>query len=79
MVPWNERGKIMRRLATDYNDMRVETLEGIKLLVEGGWVLINPSSDEPVFQIVAESTSSQSAADILRDFQSKVSEIANAS
>ncbi len=78
MVPWNERGRIMRRLATDYNDVRVETLEGIKLLVEGGWVLINPSSDEPVFEIVAESTDTQSSAEILRDFQNRVSEIANA-
>ncbi|MHB8567032.1 MAG: sugar phosphate nucleotidyltransferase [Nitrososphaerales archaeon] len=77
MVPWNERGRIMRRLATDYNDTRVETLEGIKLLVDGGWVLINPSSDEPVFEITAESSSAKDATALLRDFQSKVSEIAN--
>ncbi len=79
LVPWNERGRIMRRLATDYTDSRVETLEGIKLLVDGGWVLINPSSDEPVFEIVAESTNAQIASNILRDFQTKVSEIVNTS
>jgi mannose-1-phosphate guanylyltransferase / phosphomannomutase len=79
LVPWNERGRIMRRLATDYPDSRVETLEGIKLLVNGGWVLINPSSDEPVFEIVAESTNAQVATNILREFQTKVSEIVNAS
>lgn len=79
IVPWNERGRIMRRLATDYPESRVETLEGIKLLVNGGWVLINPSSDEPVFEIVAESTDSDTATDILREFQNKVSEIVNTS
>ena len=78
MVPWNERGRIMRRLATDYPDSRVETLEGIKLLVNDGWVLINPSSDEPVFEIVAESTNAAIATNILREFQTKVSEIVNA-
>ena len=78
LVPWNERGRIMRRLATDYPDSRVETLEGIKLLVNGGWVLINPSSDEPVFEIVAESTNAQVATNILREFQNKVSEIVGA-
>ncbi len=78
LVPWNERGRIMRRLATDYPDSRVETLEGIKLMVSGGWVLINPSSDEPVFEIVAESTNAQVATSILREFQNKVSEIVNA-
>jgi mannose-1-phosphate guanylyltransferase/phosphomannomutase len=79
LVPWNERGRIMRRLATDYPEARVETLEGIKLLVNGGWVLINPSSDEPVFEIVAESTSAQVATNILREFQDKVSEIVGTS
>ncbi|MGI0090758.1 MAG: sugar phosphate nucleotidyltransferase, partial [Nitrososphaerales archaeon] len=34
LVPWNERGRIMRRLAADYEEKRVETLEGIKVLVE---------------------------------------------
>ncbi len=76
MVPWNERGRIMRKLATDYNESRVETLEGIKVLVDDGWVLITPSSDEPIFEIVAESSSVQSSTNVLRDFQNKVMEIA---
>lgn len=79
LVPWNERGRIMRRLATDYPDSRVETLEGIKLLVDGGWVLINPSSDEPVFEITAESPNFQVATEILREFQNKLSEIVSSS
>jgi mannose-1-phosphate guanylyltransferase / phosphomannomutase len=78
-VPWNERGRIMRRLALDFGERRVESLEGIKLLVDSGWVLINPSTDEPVFEIVAESTNVQNAATILKDFQDKVSEIVNGS
>jgi mannose-1-phosphate guanylyltransferase/phosphomannomutase len=78
-VPWNERGRIMRKLALDFGDQRVESLEGIRLLVDGGWVLINPSTDEPVFEIVAESTNVQNAALILQDFQNKVSEIVNGS
>jgi len=75
MVPWNERGRIMRRLATDFVDKRVESLEGIKIMVESGWVLINPSTDEPVFEIIAESSNIQSATTILKDFESKVSDI----
>jgi len=78
-VPWNERGRIMRRLAMDFGEQRVESLEGIKLLVEGGWVLINPSTDEPVFEIFAESTNVQNASTILKDFQDKVSEIVSGS
>jgi len=79
LVPWNERGRIMRRLAMDFGEQKVESLEGIKLLVDGGWVLINPSTDEPVFEIVAESTNVQNAATILKDFQDKVSDIVNGS
>lgn len=79
LVPWNERGRIMRRLAMDFGEQRVESLEGIKLLVDGGWVLINPSTDEPVFEIVAESSNAQNAASILKNFQDKVSDIVNRS
>ena len=79
MVPWNERGRIMRRLATDYGEKRVETLEGIKILVDEGWVLINPSTDEPVFEIVAESVNAHSATTMLQEFQNRVSEIVNRS
>ncbi|MGA2876535.1 MAG: hypothetical protein ABSE82_13480, partial [Nitrososphaerales archaeon] len=78
-VPWNERGRIMKRLAFDYSEKRVETLEGIKLIVDNGWVLINPSTDDPVFEIVAESSSAQSATKLLQEFQTKVSEIVNGS
>ena len=76
-VPWNERGRIMRRLASDYSTERVETLEGIKLVIDDGWVLINPSTDDPVFEIVAESGNAQSASKLLQDFKTKVSEIVN--
>ncbi len=79
LVPWNERGRIMRKLAMDFGEQRVESLEGIKFLVDGGWVLINPSTDEPVFEIVAESTNVKLAATILKDFQDKVSDIVNGS
>ncbi len=79
MVPWNERGRIMRKLALDYNDKRVDTLEGIKVMVEDGWVLINPSSDEPIFEIVAESSDRESATEVLHDFQNRVMEISKSS
>jgi mannose-1-phosphate guanylyltransferase / phosphomannomutase len=79
LVPWNERGRIMRRLANDYAEKRVETLEGIKFLVNDGWVLINPSSDEPFFEITAESNNIQLATEILRDFQNRLTEIVNTS
>jgi mannose-1-phosphate guanylyltransferase/phosphomannomutase len=76
MVPWNERGRIMRKLAMDFGDKRVETLQGVKLLMDDGWVLINPSSDEPVFEIVAESTDVKKAIELLKEFQSRVSDLA---
>jgi mannose-1-phosphate guanylyltransferase/phosphomannomutase len=79
LVPWNERGRIMRRLAMDFGEKRVESLEGIKFLVDEGWVFINPSMDEPVFDIVAESSNIQSASSILKEFQNKVSDIVTGS
>jgi mannose-1-phosphate guanylyltransferase/phosphomannomutase len=77
VVPWNERGRIMRKLAMDFSENRVETLQGVKLLLDDGWVLVNPSPDEPVFEIFAESTDSNKAMALLDEFKSRVSDLAS--
>ncbi len=74
-VPWNERGKIMRKLASDYAAKRVETLEGIKLVMDEGWILINPSIDEPVFDITVESEDIAAANRLLETFRVNLSKV----
>lgn len=45
---------VLRELATMFKGRRVETIDGLKIFSEGGWVLIRPSGTEAIFRIFSE-------------------------
>jgi mannose-1-phosphate guanylyltransferase/phosphomannomutase len=53
--PWSAKGRVMRGLAEKFGgDPDAILTEGVKLNVEGGWVLMLPDPDNPVFYVYAE-------------------------
>jgi mannose-1-phosphate guanylyltransferase/phosphomannomutase len=74
-VPWEVRGRVLRRLTTEPEHERIDTPEGVKFLVNDGWVLITPSPDEPVLNIVAEATSLKKAHTLVREFQAWIQDL----
>ncbi len=65
--PWNQKGKIMRRLVEETNGSQVELIEGLKVYQPGGWALVLPDPEEPVCRVIGESSSEEKAAS-LADF-----------
>lgn len=59
--PWELKGTVMRRIINDNKDKRAELLDGIKLYLEDGWVLIIPDADTPAFKIISEGSSAIAA------------------
>ncbi|MDP1809361.1 MAG: sugar phosphate nucleotidyltransferase [Actinomycetota bacterium] len=51
---WEQKGLVMRRLIEEAKDKNVELIDGIKIYEDGGWALILPDPDEPIFRIYAE-------------------------
>lgn len=51
---WEQKGMVMRKLIERSKDMDVEMLDGVKVVEDGGWVLVVPDPDTPVFQVYAE-------------------------
>jgi mannose-1-phosphate guanylyltransferase/phosphomannomutase len=51
--PWEAKGKVMRRLLEDHAGRSVDLVDGIKVYVEGGFVLVRPDPDEPAYHVVA--------------------------
>ncbi len=49
--PWEQKGLVMRKLIERAKDKNVD---GIKFHEDGGWVLVLPDPDEPIFRIYAE-------------------------
>jgi mannose-1-phosphate guanylyltransferase / phosphomannomutase len=75
--PWEEKGKVMRLLIEETKGETVELLDGIKVFTEGGWTLILPDSDGPLFQVYAQGTTKQLAEELANVFADKIRDYQN--
>lgn len=66
--PWSEKGRVMRRLLENSDPARTLYLDGIKEYQEGGWVLVVPDDDEPVFRLYSEAASEGEAARLIQHY-----------
>lgn len=76
--PWDEKGKVMRKLIENSDPEHTLYLDGIKEHRDSGWALVVPDGDEPVFRLYSEGgTESEAAgliehyADLIRCYQDK--------
>jgi mannose-1-phosphate guanylyltransferase/phosphomannomutase len=59
--PWEYKGKVMRMLSEQYRERREEPIDGVKIDLGEEWVLVLPDADRPLFHVLAESRSRDSA------------------
>ncbi|MEX1358398.1 MAG: hypothetical protein WD981_07230, partial [Gaiellaceae bacterium] len=52
--PWALKGTVMRLLNERFADAQVDTLDGIKVFDERGWMQALPDADEPLLHLYAE-------------------------
>ena len=69
------KGKVMRQIIQESDNNSIETLEGVKIFKDGGWVLILPDAEQPVCRIKSESYSAEIAEELTSIYANKVSEI----
>jgi mannose-1-phosphate guanylyltransferase / phosphomannomutase len=51
--PWEAKGRVMRTLLDTHREHTVDMVDGIKVFVDSGFVLVRPDPDEPVYHIIA--------------------------
>jgi mannose-1-phosphate guanylyltransferase/phosphomannomutase len=59
--PWDRKGSVMRSLHDEARNGGLDTIDGIRIPQNGGWVLVLPDASEASVNIIAESTSDESA------------------
>jgi mannose-1-phosphate guanylyltransferase / phosphomannomutase len=77
--PWDRKGAVMRSLhdeATHGGNGKVETLDGIRLPRDGGWVLVLPDATEASVNIWAEGATDQQAAHYADEIAGRITAIA---
>jgi mannose-1-phosphate guanylyltransferase/phosphomannomutase len=72
---WNAKGKVIRKLIQENNGTRVDTLEGVKVYSDNGWVLVLPDAERPMCSVIGESVSTEFAEELTNIYARKVREI----
>ena len=71
-VSWDLRGRIMRNLIEEFRDRQIDTIDGLKVFYDDNWVLIHPSSEEPVINLFAEAPSKKVADNLIQEYSDKI-------
>ena len=72
---WNAKGKVIRKLIQEHSGSKIETLEGVKMYTDNGWVLVLPDNDKPVCNVIGEGMNAEFAEELTNIYVRKVREI----
>jgi len=70
--PLEQRGHIMRSLIEEFRDRQIDTIDGIKVFYDDTWILMHPSSEEPIINLYAEASSKEEANRVIQEYAEKI-------
>lgn len=74
-LSFSKRGNFLRSLMDTVKENVVDTMDGIKLLEERGWIHIHPRTHEPFVDLIAEADSEEDAKLLIRKYLSIVKSV----
>jgi mannose-1-phosphate guanylyltransferase/phosphomannomutase len=78
-VPWEYKGRVMRLLIEENRSDDVDLVDGLKINVDGGFVLVRPDPDLPAYQVVASVSDDSQARELVDVYLGKVKAAAHRS
>lgn len=72
VTPWEQKGLVMRTLVELSKDRRLELIDGVKIIHDGGWVLALPDPEEPVTHIWAEAADNAQARSLAQEYVRRI-------
>ncbi len=69
---WESKGRVMRVLLEEFRDHAIDLVDGIKIFVDGGFVLVRPDPDGPMYHIVASVADEESGRRLLDEYALRV-------
>jgi len=73
--PEDKKADVLLGIEQDSKGLKVDTTDGVKILLDDGWVIIRPSGTEPIFRIFSESRSASKAEELAEKYKKKVEEL----
>lgn len=75
-VPWEAKGRVIRKLIQDPPSSQLELLDGVKVYHQDGWALVLPDPDEPVCRVFSEGSTMEIAESLTDMYVKRINEIA---
>ena len=72
-----QKGTIMRVLVEEHRNKNHDLLDGLKIFLEDGWVLILPDSSKAAIHIYADGNTREFTQKMLKTYKQKIAEIVN--
>lgn len=69
---WRKKGQVMRNLITHTAEEDRQLVDGIRVMRDGGWVLIAPDREKDLFHIYSESRDRDMAHEYIKEFREKI-------
>jgi mannose-1-phosphate guanylyltransferase/phosphomannomutase len=66
--PWEAKGRVMRMIMERHLHEKVDLTDGVKVFVDGGWVLVVPDPDRPEYRIVASTQDGEWAERLVNEY-----------
>ncbi len=70
--PWDIKGRVMRTMMEKHLKDRVDLTDGVKVFVDGGWVLVAPDADRPEYHIIASTLDAVRSASLVEEYSALV-------
>ena len=75
--PWAKKGQVMRKLISYTNNKNRQLIDGVRIIENGGAVLVAPDNLAAAFNIFAESESQESVDSLISQYRTLVEEAQN--
>ncbi len=75
ITPWEQKGMIMRSMVEAHQDRELILLDGVKIVLDVGWVLVLPDPDEPLTHVWAEGSDDRAALALAENFSRRIDDL----
>src|SRR3972149_212496 len=70
--PWESKGVVMRKASQEVQGREVSFLDGVKIFLDGSWVLAFPDQYKSLIQVYAEAKSDEDARYLIDEYTKKI-------
>jgi mannose-1-phosphate guanylyltransferase/phosphomannomutase len=75
VTAWERKGTVMREMVERNSDRALDLIDGVKIVLDDGWVLIVPDPEEPATHVFAEAPTASEATSRAQEFARRIRQL----